>query len=382
MVVMGNYLLWRGNSLNGTYPVSWLPRYYPLGIFSSGTVSDKRECERLGLQAISAIRVMLAAGKMFRINGGYVEEVLPIEKRPYRPTYKRLAWRYVHGSFWFTLYAHNDRSKLRASVDEFGSKYYDEIEPRHIKEWIRRQRDLGLKENLIRNRFWQMSGVYRYANEQELVNGKRYRRINYNPVAEVVDYLEPGAEREFCLTPVKFERNYAFLKGESEDVALFYLLLWETGRRPLEVAQWRLEWIDWKMQEVRIPAGLTKSGKPKILPLSNRVMGEIKCRNGVGDEGYITANKNGMPWLYRSGTHQNRVNNSTDTWSRKLKEKYGDGAGWFRDNRGGFMSIMIEKNDPFLVGALADMSSLATIKRYDKRTRERMRLALVGRPNQ
>ncbi len=365
------YLYWRGAALWCRYPVAGKPDCYPLKIFTTGSKTDKSRCERIGEQTLAELRT-----------GVFFDNQERKSEIPYKPTYRRLAYRYIHGQYWFTKWKYNDKSKLRASIQEFGHMRYDEIESRHIIEWMKKLRAQGYKENTIRNYFFQMSGVYRFANEKEKINGGRYKRITYNPCIEAQEYLENGDEREFLLTPAQFEKHYSFLLTLDSDFHFFYLVLWECGRRPLETAQWRIEYLKWDAREIVIPPSLIKGRNSKqiTLPLSDRAWHAITALCKPGETGWIFKSKSGQPWLYRAETHKKGVTSASKTWMNKLKAKFGaEAVGWMRDNRGGFVSLMCENNDPLLVGSLAGQSP-RTVARYNKRTRERQRHALSSRP--
>jgi len=263
------YLFWRGKSLYCRYPIKGYPERYPLGLHSTGSKTDLAKCERLGEQKLAELRVNAANGKLF-------EKKLVKEEPVRNPKFWRLVGRYWFYHLRFTKSGQTERYHLLHCLRKFGMRYANEIYREDIELWRNEMKSAGSSINAINNRYSYMRAVYVYANGEN----NPASRFDYNPMRGMKAL--PGANiRTFVLTKEKFERNYAYLNNRYPRFALFYLALWETGRRPREVAQY-----EWEMARevaidgipvhiISIPPTIAKTCEPDTLPISDRLWREI-----------------------------------------------------------------------------------------------------------
>lgn len=359
---MIRFLTWRGSTLYCSYPVPGRPERYSLGIHTTGSSTDRARCEREGERALASLRTQTVTGKFF-----------DIEKKStfYNPTFRRICRRYFSNRLRRQKSGRNEEYHLRHSYRHFGNRIAREITRDDVESWRQKMIRDGAAVNTVNNRFAYLRAVYAWANSD-----RPERRLGYDPTIGM-EKLPGGNVREFVLTAERFERNYAYLRdGEKAEegtrkkqatpwaatpcprFALFYLALWETGRRPLEVSQYTWEMIHEldidgrKIRALFVPPAIAKTDKPDILPISERLWSEIK-QLGYRT-GYIFRNEDGARWRY---------------WKRhkrKLEKKFGPEAGVIRDTRRGFVTrkCEVEGHDPAHVRKISGHRTMATFERY------------------
>ena len=234
--------------------------------------------------------------------------------------------------------------------------------------------------NTINNRLSYMKAVFSCA----LKESRKERRILHNPAA-VVKKLSGGNERTYLLTPAKFERFYKFfceneitvkikssvriLKPDVE-FAKFYLALWTTGRRPLEVSSYTWSMLDIEEQGIDIPATITKTEKNDWIPVSDRLFAVLMETPVEERTGYLFKNSRGNPWYWMSDS--GCLRNGCRVHMNRLKVKYPN-AGWVRDNRGGFLTRNAERMDLETLMACSGHVDVRSAMRYVKKRRGKMR---------
>jgi|GEM_PF-3947236 len=376
------YLFWRGKSLYCRYPISGRPERYPLGIHTTGSPADKKRCIAEGEKALAKLRTMAVEGAFF--------DIKKPEKEPktYNPKYWRIVGRYWVNHLKYQKSGNNERYHLMHSLKAFGRRYAKEIFREDIERWRNDMRQNGVAVNTINNRFAYLCRVYSYANSE---SNPAYR-LSFDPTVGM-QKMSGAKIRTFLLTPERFERNYATLRdgvrwngrkpnkhmpgfriAPSPRFALFYLALWETGRRPLEVSQYTWEMItelviDGEVCRVfMVPGAITKTDEPQPVPISDRLWAEIS-RLGYR-QGYVFRNEDGERWRH---------------WDRhigKLKALYGDTAGWARDTRRGFVTrkCELEGCDPMHVRQCSGHRTESIFRRY-RIGEMRNLIGVVKRPN-
>jgi integrase len=369
------YLYWRDRSLNCRYRVPGLPETYPLGIKTTGSETDKTRCMRLGEQVLAEIRVKVARGERFRIEQGKLFEIAEekvIKPKEYNPTFRRLCRRYLCNHLRFQKSGRNEIYHLRHSYRHFGTRIAREITRDDIQSWRQKMIQDGAAVNTVNNRVAYLGAVYGWSNSES----RQDRRLGYDPLIGM-DKIKGGNIRQFVLTAEKFERNYVYLREGREAkegtrkkhatpwavtpclrFALFYLGLWETGRRPNEVSQYTWEMVQEldidgrKVRAIFVPPAIAKTDEPDIVPISDRLWNEI-FQLGYRT-GFIFRNEDGERWKFWS-IHK-----------AKLKEKFGIDAGWIRDTRRGFIThkCEVEGHDPAHVKAISGHRTDSIFQRY------------------
>ena len=337
---------------------------FPLNIYSSGSVTDRRRCEAQGEAILASLRTKIAEGRFF--------DKQPPKELPYNPKYWRIVGRYWYYHLRFKKSAKNERYNLLASLRSFGMRYAKEIYREEIEAW-RNKKKSSLEVNSINNQFAYLCRSYSYANSE---SNPRYR-LNYNPTTGM-GKLSGAKVRQFLLTPERFERNYAVLRDgmrwpgdkpnkhgtewryvPSPRFALLYLALWETGRRPVETSLYTWEMvteynIDGEtVQAFLVPSEITKTEEPQPVPISERLwreMSQLGYRTGL-----VFRNEDGNQWQH---------------WKRhmeKLKALFGKHeAGWARDTRRGFVTRKTEVDgcDPAHVRQCTGHRTESVFRRY------------------
>lgn len=358
---MAKYLYWRGNSLWCTFPLPGKPQKYPLGIKRrKPTRQETDRCIQLGELKLSEFRVKSVTG-----------ELTAQRKKEYNPKYWRLVGRYWYYSLRFKKSAKDDRSHLKHSLKRFGACYAKEVTRENIEVWRQEMKQAGSAVNAINNRYAYLKRAYNYSNEES----KPELRINHDPTIGMKK-MKGGNIRSFLLTPEKFERNYEYIRNGEKwaakpnkhcgvwkcppdpRFAFFYLLCWETGRRPEEVSQYTWEMLNTVKIEGReinffsVPPELAKTDTFDNVIISDRLwheMHQLGYRKGL-----VARNSTGSRWKH------------WDRHKRKLETKYGQDAGWIRDTRRGFVTrkIVQEGFDEGIVMKQSGHRTRETIKRY------------------
>jgi hypothetical protein len=370
------FIFWRGNSLYCRYPFTGKPERYPLGIYrASNCKTENARCIRLGEEKLTALRAQQA------LKGTLFEKITePKAHQPYNPKFWRLVGRYWHNHLRFQKSGKIERYHLAHSLKAFGEKFAKDITREEIENWRQAMKAHGASINAINLRFAYLRAAYHWSRGETIERLK----LGYDPTAGMKKL--PGAKvRTFVLTKEKFERNYRLLKngdpvfnipGEPR-FALFYLALWETMRRPFEVAQYTWEMvseteIDGKPVRVfAVPPEIAKTNDYSLAVISDRLWSEMSKL--AYRSGNIFRNTLGRPWA---------------DWKQhkeKLKAAFGSDAGWIRDCRRGGIThrAEVEGCDPAHIKMQSGHKTSSVFERY-RIGNIRNQAAVVGvkiRPN-
>lgn len=359
---MAKYLYWRGNSLWCTYPLPDKPPKWPMGIKRrKETRQETERCVALGELKLSEFRVKSVTG-----------ELTAQRKEEYNPSYCALVLMYYQTHLKYEKSGKNEWYHLKHSLVRFGRIPAKEITREDIVLWRQEQKQAGVAVNTINNRYAYMQAAYEHSNSDSLPE----YRLNYDPTLGMEKL--PGAKvRSFVLTEEKFERNYALLRDGKKwpnekpnkhmtdwmvtpdpRFALFYLALWETGRRPEELSQYtwdmatELEIDGRKVRFFFVSPELAKTDEPDQVVISDRLWYEI-TQLGYR-KGLIFRNSRGDRW---------------QEWRRhklKLEKVFGTDAGWIRDCRRGFVTHKTEVlgHDPMHVRMQSGHKTDSVFERY------------------
>ncbi len=356
------YLYWRENVLWCTFPLPGYPAQYSLKIKAAGTAEDKKVCERLGFKVLNLLRTRHVEGKLFnystfkqRMKCGSLFDIFDDEvHKKYNPKFWRLVARYWYYKLRHKKSGQNDRYHLKHSLKKFGSRYASAIQPHEVTQWLERMKGKSAI-NTINLRLSYMQAVFNYANDME----EKFK-LNYNPTRNI-SKLKGGSVRNYLLTPEIFDRNYNYLLEKFPRYALFYLALWETGRRPMEVARYTWEMYDIKKCVIFIPESITKTEKPDEIPFSGRLhkaLLSVKKKTGL-----MFPNKLGNPFVYL--TEKNEYRNNNHRYMKALRKQFGD-VGVARDTRRGFTTRKCDDEGIKLddVMLMSGHTTYSTAKRY------------------
>jgi len=282
------------------------------------------------------------------------------KKRTLPPLHDRPAWRVI-GLYWFNHMRHtksaakHDRYHLAAGLARFGSRKVRDISPGDIEVWMKEQRTAGAAVNTINLRFSYLKAAFQYAVKKL----DRARRLSpsFDPTIGINKL--PGAKvRRFLLTPEQFEKNLEYLNSFSPRFGLFYLGLWETGRRPREVVEYCWEWVKEYTVEGRaihvfeVPGEAVKTAEGETVVISDRLWREISML--AYRHGPVFRNTLGQKW------------NSWQYYQKCLDEKFHGKAGVIRDTRRGFVTRKVETEGHSYLDVMKQTGhrTLATFQRY------------------
>ncbi len=338
------YLHWRGRSLWCRFPVPGKPERYPLGIkrFSDSKTEINR-CLREGELELAALRTRAVEAKFFENL-----DRKPICEVQYNPKFWRLVGRYWYYHLCFSKSGRNERYHLAPCLKKFGNKYAKDITREDFVLWRQELKRSGFAINTINNICAYFRAVFSWSNKESLVN----QRIMYDPCIGL-EKLKGGNIRSFLLTQEKFERNYLLLRdgllrqtGKRNKhmtdwqitpcprFALFYLALWELGRRPEEASLYTWEMVTEVQLDGRpvryfsVPPVITKTDEFDTVIISERLW--IEMNKQAWRTNFIFLNAEGQRWRH---------------WSRhkeKLESVFGKDGGWIRDTRRGFVTHKTE----------------------------------------
>ncbi len=357
-------LYWRNDVLWCTYPLPDYPKQFSLKIKCTGK-EDRKVCETLAESVLSLLKTRHLEGRLFnystykeKVKAGTLFEIFETDTKKealYRPKFWRLVGRYWYNHLRYKKSGANDRYHLIHSLKKFGSRYADTIEPGDVTKWLKSMKTAA-ETNTINRRLSYMQAVFSYANDQE-----QNKAINYNPVRRIKK-LKGGNVRSFLLTPEKFEANYSYLSEMAPKYALFYLALWSTGRRPMEVSLYTWDMYDIKQRGVNVPPSISKTDEYDFLPFSERLHDELM--QSAKQTGLLFPNNLGNPWIYL--TSDNKPRNNNYRYMKMLREKFGNSAvGVARDARRGFVTRKTSEGHKIENIMLnTGHTTYSTIKRY------------------
>ncbi len=351
-----NNLIFIGNVLYCTIQLPGYPRPFSLNPIKKRSNECVKNCEKLGLEVISILiskqiknelpnytefKKLLKSGKLFK------EEKI---QKDINPKYWRLVGNYWYNKLQYKKSAKIEKYHLMHSLKKFGNLTIDKITDGLINKWINSMKDVS-EVNTINLRLSYLKSVFNYAIE----TGK----INTNP-AKSIKKLQGGNVRSYLLYREEFERNYNFFVNISPNYALYYLALWETGRRPEEVASYKWSDFDKMRMGIHVRPEISKNNKYDFIPISNRLFSQIIIQ--FDKTGYIFKNSKGMPWIYTNSSG-NKIN-SNNRFNAMLKSEF-NSESVIRDTRRGFITRKIRDGHSIEnVMLLSGHTTLSSINRY------------------
>lgn len=151
----------------------------------------------------------------------------------------------------------------------FGSKLLKDIKPAEIEAYRNYRQSQPSKHGRafslasLNREMMMLSSVFRLAVDLE------YREAN--PCRKIKPY-KAISQRTRVLQPNEVEKLLNALTGTSEKLHAVVLLLLHTGMRLGEGLALRWNWIDLDKGEIILPAEITKTGKPRALPLNEKAL--------------------------------------------------------------------------------------------------------------
>ena len=162
-------------------------------------------------------------------------------------------------------------------LDEFHPKviYINEVTSGMIRQYVnhlqddyfnQRTKDYGLSPSTINIRLRNMGAFFNVLHREKVINDNPMALIKLLKTDE--DTFQPLTEDEIDrLLKVPDIREYA----QFRDLVGMYLIL-DTGIRVSEMFDLKIKHVDFKVRSIYLSGEITKNRKPRILPLSNKVL--------------------------------------------------------------------------------------------------------------
>jgi integrase len=196
--------------------------------------------------------------------------------------------------------------------------------------------------------------------------------IEKNPASRVKDFPEPPGRNEF----LSVEQATALLKGCHAHLKPIVLCALETGMRKGEILG--LKWRDIRGGLIYLTADRTKNGKPREIPVSDRLVAELKRLKEEQGKGKVVA-ATGL--VFRSRWTFKRpgsaVRDFRDAWAAAKLQAGIPASFRFHDLRHTVASwLKMSGADDYTVMEILGHSDFAMMKRYAHLTPEHKRKAI------
>jgi len=341
--LMPQYLYWRGRSIWCRYPVPGKPPSYPLGIKRvKNTKTEIARCWEKAERLLAEFRV----AKEHDLSLFEKKVEAKPEPAPLLPitTIPMVLDKFWNEYFYEKKSAPQAEATYRYLKKKWESQDASQFNDKDLGDWVKEMKIKGnvvlieeekdkkeedkkakpLAVNTINNRV------------QFLQQAFRYNKIPFPDWKN----LPNGNIRGFYLNKFLFERNYLFLANHkdpgSKQYSKYYLALWETIRRPKEVAQYLISDVDQYRKCIQVRAEISKTGKTDLVAISDRLWEIIEPELSRGSGELLFPNLKGGPWIKgRCINYQKHV--------EKLTEKFGESGGWCRDCRRGSASYRVDE---------------------------------------
>lgn len=171
---------------------------------------------------------------------------------------------------------------IRIFCGYFGAKLLKEIKPADIEAYRNYRHSEPSKHGRpfqlasLNREMMMLSSVFRLAVDLEYLEA--------NPCRKIKPY-KAISQRTRVLHPDEVEKLLNALTGTSEKFRPVVLLLLHTGMRLGEGLALRWNWIDLDKGEIILPAEVTKTGRPRALPLNERALSVL---TGLRSEAHST----------------------------------------------------------------------------------------------
>lgn len=175
-----------------------------------------------------------------------------------------------------------DESLLRNHIlPRFGRLYVDEFKSQHLAKLVSDYKD-KYAAGTINRLIILMRYLFNLALEWQITG------VNHNPTKDV-PLLEDHNGRERYLTEAETQRLlYHIQQSENKQLPAIITMLLLTGARKREVLNARWEDLDFDSRQWRIP--ITKSGKPRHVPISDGVLSLLQSLPKIVDCPWVFAN--------------------------------------------------------------------------------------------
>jgi integrase len=173
---------------------------------------------------------------------------------------------------------YNYLQHLEALNAHFADRYIDEVRKTHIAEFVAQKKRDGLKTPTIRRYLSTLSSVFSFA--------ERSGWLNQNPLARFDKRSLPEAQpRTRFLSRSEYRRLLSVADPHLKPIIEMAV---QTGLRQNELLGLRWEQVDLERREVRLV--VTKSNRPRVVPLSDRAVAIFVATAPIGPSPYVFTN--------------------------------------------------------------------------------------------
>jgi len=244
------------------------PRQPKLGNYEDLTLSQVRG-ELARIRNLMALGQNPFADKVIAKLTPTFEEHIAQKHLPYIQSYKRS---------WET-----DVSVLKNHLlPAFGKMHLDEIKREHVVQMVKDRLALGAAPGTANRQLILLRYIYNCAIKWEIPG------VTVNPT-KGIPLLEENNKKERYLSVEETQRLYnAVLRSENTMLKYIIPMLILTGARKREVLD--AKWQDFDLEQKRWRIPMTKSGKPRYVPLSEGALGILITVPRIQDCDYVFAN--------------------------------------------------------------------------------------------
>ena len=237
---------------------------------------------------------------------------------------------------------YNYRGHIEALKGHFADRYIDEIRKTHVAEFVAQKKRDGLKPPNIRRYLSTLSSLFSFA--------VRSGWLNQNPVAQFDKRSLPEAQpRTRFLSRTEYRRLIAAAEPHLKPIIEMAV---ETGLRSEELLGLRWDQLDLDRREVRLV--VTKSNRPRVVPLSNRAVAIFVATAPIGNSPFVFTNP-------RTGHRYKTVKRAFQTACRRS----GIEDFRFHDLRHTFASWAVQNGaDLYRISRILGHSTLQMTTRY------------------
>ena len=219
-------------------------------------------------------------------------------------------------------HAANTATVLRKLARELGVTHLDEVTPETVESYIDRRTAEGLSGKTLRNHLASLSGLSSWA--------LRFKYLGSNPVEAVRTPEVESGEIDF-IEPDTIGKALAAVKGTSVERPVALALL--AGLRRCEITRLSSGDIDWSRKEVVIRPAVSKTGRGRRVPMSDRLAEILRRKLTVP---FVCTNRDGQKW------NPDRLTRRARYFLRSIRSNVGGKVG-FNTLRHTFVTSLLAK---------------------------------------
>lgn len=320
------YLFWRNDNLWCRFPIPGKPKgyRYSLGIKCSPELS-KAQAELLAMQ--NGYKPMISEPD---------PSLFESMEKTWNPTLTDVLNRYYDRYLRYKTYKECVFTQVKTDL---GKKAWNDVTIQLLTEWVAQKRTQGFEIATLRLYLTLVKGAYGYLAYEELDN---YYKLSDNPLERLRITKALGKQqaniRNHYVCEDDIERAIRFFDRAFPPFVPFYTALYLTGRRPMETAEWRWEWVTEEIVDgqighrITLPPSICKNRKISSLWIPDRLwtlMTQQGWRNGLifrnPDSRHKEKRWTCCAWSYRIQKLKDEYPNDpvfADLWCRDTRRAY------------------------------------------------------------